>query len=257
MTKEGATAVQLGKSFPLYVLAQIAWKDFSKMIFDTSTCMNGDKNELACSKSLIATYLSHSDCKYVINYFENSICTFKHGDCYYLDLNINITGNNYDDSRIDVCDDNHCDNYNHYKNSRIEGKESGIERVITRIGDYFYDNYKNVLNDCYVSDISIIKYISNGKGYSGLHSENYHIDGKEIVSNSNVDGYADYIVIVFLNDDFTGGDLQFIAPNAIHSINAQTGNGVLFGGGLEYSHRVLPVTGGHRYVVKMVFNKKQ
>ena len=52
-----------------------------------------------------------------------------------------------------------------------------------------------------------------------------------------------------------GGDLQFIGSNVINNVNAQSGNGVLFGGGLEYSHRVSPVTDGHRYVVKIVFTK--
>ena len=47
---------------------------------------------------------------------------------------------------------------------------------MARILDYFYDNFDNILNDCYVSDMEIIKYISNGQGYSGLHSENYYID---------------------------------------------------------------------------------
>ena len=224
--------------------------------------MGGDKSELAYGKSLIPSYLSQSDCKYAINYFEDKFGAhgdsmgYQERDCQYLDLNTD----RYD------CDVNCGLDRGEYEQDHdlydLEGEDIHeqqfqIQRMAARIVDYFYDNYENVLSDSYVSDITMIKYISNGKVFSGLHSENYYIDGQEIILTGDVKRNVDYVAIVFLNHDFIGGDLQFIGSNAIHNVNAQTGNGVLFGGGLEYSHRVSPVTNGHRYVVKIVFNKKK
>ena len=224
------------------------------MVFDTSDIDMDDNNyKLAYGKSLIPMYLSENDCKYAIDYFENTFGAddgnvgYQEKGCQYLDLSTSVNHS----SNYDVV----CGEYEQNDNSCDQ-----TQRIISRIVDYFYDNYKNVLNDCSPSDVTMIKYISNGTGYSGLHSENYYIDGKakENFINGDVGGsrrHIDWVAIVFLNDDFIGGDLQFIGSNAINNVKAQIGNGVLFGGGLEYSHRVSPVTNGHRYVVKIVFSK--
>ena len=125
-----------------------------------------------------------------------------------------------------------------------------MSRITNKIIDYFYENYANYLIDCEISDVKMIKYFSNGTRYSGLHSETHYIDGKRIIGTQ-----VDYVGIVFLNDNFDGGHLQFISPKSIDIIKAQIGNGLLFGGGLDYSHRVTTVTNGHRYVLKIIFNK--
>ena len=245
----GATAKQLGKAFPLTILAQIAWKDLSNML----TFGGGSEDSmqhLAQSVSMMPVYINEQDCGYAVNYFENKAILGENKDCQYVDFN------DFDF----VFGKNECEEEDN------DHDESGSEmfRITNRIMDYFYENYATYLMDCEISDIEMIKYVSNGTRYSGLHAETHHIDGQRIIINYNKDDddtddddeiQVDYVGIVFLNDNFDGGNLQFISPKSIDIISPQIGNAVLFGGGLDYSHRVTPVTNGNRYVLKMIFNK--
>ena len=242
--QRGATAKQFGKAFPLTILAKIAWKDLSNMLTfgveHDDDCSYG----LAQSVSMLPVYISEQDCSDAVDYFEKQEIV-EDKDCQYVDLNNFVL--NFGKSKNDgECEDNN--------------DESGTEvqemfRITNRIIDYFCDNYANYLIDCEISDIRMIKYLSNGTRYSGLHSETHYIDGKRIVINEREPIQVDYVAIAFLNDNFAGGNLQFISPQSIDIIKPQIGNGVLFGGGLDYAHRVTPVTNGHRYIVKIIFNK--
>ena len=262
----GATAPQLGKAFPLTILAQIAWKDISSIVSTTFGIDNKNDNggSLAQSGSMMPVYVNEQDCLDAIDYFEKSVVYGKTGyektygkaggerDCQYVDLTHFVMDNNNDNNNNDI--ENECDT-----ELGLLGEETSLNRmfeITNRMIEYFSDNYGNYLVDCDVPDVRMIKYISNGTRYSGLHAETHHIDGRKFFINEK-ERQVDYVGVVFLNDNFDGGDLQFVAPKAINSITPQTGNGVLFGGGLDYAHRVTPVTNGDRYVLRMIFNKKQ
>ena len=263
----GATAQQLGKAFSLTILAQIAWKDMSNIVSTTFGIDNKNRNgaSLAQSGSMMPIYVNKQDCIDAIDYFEKSVMYGKTGyentygkaggerDCQYVDLTdfvmYNYNNNNNNNDVQTKCE----------TELGLLSEETGVNRMFettNRMIEYFYDNYGSYLQDCDVPDVRMIKYTSNGTRYSGLHSETHHVDGRKLFIDSKT-RQVDYVGIVFLNDNFDGGDLQFIAPQAINSITPQTGSGVLFGGGLDYAHRVTPVTNGDRYVLRMIFNKKQ
>ena len=235
----GATREQWGESFPSSILAQIALKDLSDMFTFGENKNGGNYNlDLAQSGSMIPKYLNEQDCIHAIDYFEKNVLHSEKG-CEFVDLT---------DFVAERDNDGECNKDE--ENNRMLG-------ITNKVIDFFYKNYGKYLTDCEVGDIRMNKYVSNGEGYSGLHAETHYIDGKKMKTINENEVQVDYVGVVFLNDNFDGGDLQFIAPKAINSISAQTGNGVLFGGGLDYAHRVTPVTNGNRYVLRMVFNKKQ
>ena len=236
-----AVAPQLGKAFPLTILAQIAWKDFTTNIINFGSTNNDINNKLSLAQSdsmIDKMYLSQDDCDYAISYFEKYVDSSKAGLVDYQRVVVN-----------DECKLNDGDETDDETDVLL------MSKMTSRVVDYFYDNYGDYLSDHGSIndrvDIEIVKYVSDGTSYSGLHAENSYIDGTIINDSNNVD----YVGIVFLNDNFDGGNLQFVGPNAIKIIRPHTGNGVLFGGGLEYAHRVTPVTNGDRYVLKIAFSK--
>ena len=196
--------------------------------------------DLAQSVSMMPVYINEQDCIYAVNYFENKALGGENKDCQYVYLNKFVFGNN------------ECEEDNDHNESQ---SQSQMSRITNKIVDYFYENYASYLIDCKISDVRMIKYLSNGTRYSGLHAETHYIDGRRIINDDELETQVDYVGIVFLNDNFDGGNLQFISPKSIDIIKPQIGNGLLFGGGLDYSHRVTPVTNGDRYVLKIIFNK--
>ncbi len=58
-------------------------------------------------------------------------------------------------------------------------------------------------------------------------------------------------VIVFLNDNYMGGELEFFKPDMSSSkiIKPKTGRTIIWPSNFMYPHKVIPVTSGTRYTL--------
>jgi len=127
-----------------------------------------------------------------------------------------------------------------------------IEPVYPQIEDLFRNTVKNVINPFYefeVRDSEVPQLLSYGIGGHYLP----HIDG--YAEWTNPDGTKqwrksvdrDLSVVVYLNDDFEGGD--FVFPHLHIRIRPKPGMMIAFPSTQEYLHGVEPVTKGHRYSI--------
>jgi len=127
-----------------------------------------------------------------------------------------------------------------------------IEPVYPQIEDLFRNTVKNVINPFYefeVRDSEVPQLLSYGIGGHYLP----HIDG--YAEWTNPDGTKqwrksvdrDLSVVVYLNDDFEGGD--FVFPHLHIRIRPKPGMMIAFPSTQEYLHGVEPVTRGHRYSI--------
>ena len=73
--------------------------------------------------------------------------------------------------------------------------------------------------------------------------DDYHVDDSEFTS------------ITFLDDDFEGGDLEISRYGNKKVIKPKVGRTVFFRG-IEFPHRVLPVTSGKRHTLVTFWDKK-
>jgi predicted 2-oxoglutarate/Fe(II)-dependent dioxygenase YbiX len=58
---------------------------------------------------------------------------------------------------------------------------------------------------------------------------------------------SDVSSVLYLNDNFIGGDIEFVFPKA--KVRPKAGRLLLFYGGWENAHCVHPVQAGHRYCI--------
>ena len=127
-----------------------------------------------------------------------------------------------------------------------------IEPVYPQIEDLFRNTVKNVINPFYefeVRDSEVPQLLSYGIGGHYLP----HIDG--YAEWTNPDGTKqwrksvdrDLSVVVYLNDEFEGGD--FVFPKLHIRIRPKPGMMIAFPSTQEYLHGVEPVTKGHRYSI--------
>lgn len=58
-------------------------------------------------------------------------------------------------------------------------------------------------------------------------------------------------VIIFLNDDYEGGELEFFSPDGVHSqkVKPKKGRTVIWPSNFLYPHKANPVTKGTRYAI--------
>lgn len=71
-----------------------------------------------------------------------------------------------------------------------------------------------------------------------------------IHSDSNDAEHIIYSTVVYLNDDYSGGEIYF--PNQGVEIKPKAGDMILFpSGGHEYFHGVNPITSGKRYTIAL------
>lgn len=80
------------------------------------------------------------------------------------------------------------------------------------------------------------------------HSDNSDFDGNPTEGFDNLK----YVGILYLNDDYEGGDLFF--PEHEISIHPNAGSMYLFSGGVENIHGVTEITSGVRYSVVSFWN---
>lgn len=80
------------------------------------------------------------------------------------------------------------------------------------------------------------------------HSDNSDFDGNPTEGFDNLK----YVGILYLNDDYAGGDLYF--PEHEISIHPNAGSMYIFSGGVENIHGVTEITAGTRYSIVSFWN---
>jgi predicted 2-oxoglutarate/Fe(II)-dependent dioxygenase YbiX len=124
--------------------------------------------------------------------------------------------------------------------------------LFPKIEQLFREAVKNVINPFYnveVSSSEVPQLLSYGIG--GHYKP--HIDGESIwvtpkgekIWKKSTD--RDLSTVLFLNDDFEGGD--FIFPDFNVRVRPKPGMMVCFPSNHHYTHGVEPVTRGHRYSI--------
>jgi hypothetical protein len=76
--------------------------------------------------------------------------------------------------------------------------------------------------------------------YSGGENYKFHYDG-------NTDSKRSISVLIYLNDDYEGGEIEF--PNFTIKIKPKAGTLILFPSNYAYGHIAHPVTSGTKYVI--------
>tara|TARA_R110000782_G_scaffold46382_1_gene102450 strand:- start:803 stop:1387 length:585 start_codon:yes stop_codon:yes gene_type:complete len=116
----------------------------------------------------------------------------------------------------------------HWTNFLYSVFNKSIENYLKSINTY--ENY-------IVNDIQILKYNIGG------HYK-FHVDNAASIHRT-------YSCVLFLNDDYEGGDLLFKFPGESreYKINKQKNSMVVWPSNFLYPHSVTPVTQGERYSV--------
>lgn len=101
----------------------------------------------------------------------------------------------------------------------------------------YYRDFTKESHDVQITDLSVLKYEKGG------HYKVHHDHHRKFPRTLSF--------IMFLNDDFEGGDLKFHFPDEknIHTINKKKGRIVIFPSNFLYKHTVEPVKEGTRYSI--------
>ena len=108
-------------------------------------------------------------------------------------------------------------------------------------------NLKHYLNNIpYVYEKNLFKL--NGVNLNYIDKDNhkndlFHFDQSDIT------------FITYINDDFIGGEFQYIISDEIHTIKPKKNLSILLHSNIK--HRVLPVETGHRYSLACFFSAKE
>jgi predicted 2-oxoglutarate/Fe(II)-dependent dioxygenase YbiX len=107
-----------------------------------------------------------------------------------------------------------------------------------RILNFLWNDYVKEIPMCStqrIEEITILKYEKGGK-------YNYHID-----HNSNMPRTVS--VIIFLNNDYKGGELSFLLGDEEYIVNVKPGRMVIWPSNYLYPHKVHEVSEGIRYSI--------
>jgi hypothetical protein len=145
------------------------------------------------------------------------------------------------------------------KNERIEKdrKPNFYQRNIGREPEYsgLYQNF-GTLGMKYLSDLGYEDNILPLKyGFEELRIKKYEV-GDSFDKHIDVADYASakrwVAFLVYLNDDFEGGETQFYIPN--QTIKPKRGSVLVFPPLWLYPHAGLPVTKGEKYILTTYFH---
>lgn len=108
--------------------------------------------------------------------------------------------------------------------------------LLRRSLNFYKQNTKENL-DVNISDLSILKYEKGG--HYKIHSDHHRTQPRTLS------------LIMFVNDDYKGGNLEFHLPDEsnIHIVEKKKGRIVIFPSNFLYRHKVQPVQEGTRYSV--------
>ena len=99
---------------------------------------------------------------------------------------------------------------------------------------YAHQKVKDYM-DLKIQDVQILRYPVNG--HYAVHYDHHNLFPRTLS------------FIIFLNDDYEGGDLQFLFPDERNIFNVKKNKGriVIFPSNFLFRHRIMPVTKGERY----------
>jgi hypothetical protein len=125
------------------------------------------------------------------------------------------------------------------------------------IGDNNYYN-RFIMGDGVGRDIIIEKLISNNILNDDLTIAQIWVN--KITSDTNKNDVfhrdsEDLTIIIYLNDNFTGGELEYKDDVTIHKVDPKKGLTLRLDNKVQ--HRVLPVTNGIRYSLVIFIKKKK
>jgi hypothetical protein len=125
----------------------------------------------------------------------------------------------------------------------ISGNAS-VNETMKLINDKCYDLISSVL-DNYREMFKIEQEIKNDEPYgllrySGGEQYGFHYDG-------GTDSKRSISVLIYLNDNYEGGEIEF--PNFNLKIKPKAGTLILFPSNYAYGHIAHPVTSGTKYVI--------
>jgi predicted 2-oxoglutarate/Fe(II)-dependent dioxygenase YbiX len=163
-------------------------------------------------KNIITNFLNLEDCKYLINYFE----TNKHK-----------TWNNRKEFSHRTL---------HFKNVDNIAKQllSYYQTKLKFFIEHFYNCYLNNWNEP-----EICRWLTG-------ESMSLHGDNANGVDNMN------FSSIMYLNDDYTGGEIQFSDKN---KYRLSAGSVIFFDSDKHNFHEVLEIKAGKRYTIPLWFKK--
>jgi hypothetical protein len=136
---------------------------------------------------------------------------------------------------------------------------------VAQDGDYDKSESNIYDKDSYVHHI-IMKYLDVTKtlielkygrklnpGYAALRKwaagdfQPLHADGEDLEGNPNHAYAVDYASVIYLNDDYEGGEIYF--PDLDFSIKPKAGTLIFFPSNQYYSHGVREITSGEIYTI--------
>jgi hypothetical protein len=129
-------------------------------------------------------------------------------------------------------------------NKEILGPETDLNRNLYSIYTLVFDSIKKCIDDYsstweisinHYAPLNFVKY-SNSNNYFGLHIDH----GPSTVRTVSA--------ILYLNDDYEGGDLHFPRIDGLN-IKPETGDIIVFPSTYTYQHESIPLLQGTKYVV--------
>jgi len=125
----------------------------------------------------------------------------------------------------------------------ISGSAS-VSETMKLINDKCYDLISSALHN-YMAMFKIEQEIKNAEPYgllrySGGEQYGFHYDG-------GTDSKRSISVLIYLNDNYEGGEIEF--PNFNLKIKPKAGTLILFPSNYAYGHTAHPVTSGTKYVI--------
>jgi hypothetical protein len=204
------------------------------MAFDEQLLANGQVRKLTMRKNLpegvliFEDYLEKEYCKVLTEYADSQVFT-----------KLNVVDFEKSDKKKVVT-------------APSEGRVTDhvdIDGMSSEILSIFNDVYCNRLSPFYKANFEwyerpqILRYPAGGKYNQHADSDHWVADKKKWMRSQD----RDYSVLLYLNEEYEGGELEFV--NQKYRFKPKTGMLVGFPSGHEYLHAALPTTSGIRYVI--------
>jgi len=131
--------------------------------------------------------------------------------------------------------------YPEYYKTRYGGTSLPYNKIVMDI----LSKYGKLANEVHIKNNPEIKdlyvYKAFGSHWTAGSSGGLHID-----ANDNAEGWIEWSTVVYLNDDFEGGEIYF--PKIDFSYKPKKYSAVFFpGNDITYLHGISEITSGHRY----------
>lgn len=118
--------------------------------------------------------------------------------------------------------------------------------------EFIEDSFTKITIDAHQTSVSLNE-IHASKWETGS-SGGYHADDSDLDGNDNGGTHNVFSTILYLNDDYDGGEVYFKNQNI--SLKLDAGTVVSFKGDLSHVHKINEVLDGTRYNIISFFNVK-